>query len=85
MFKSEHHYRDFLAGAVVGGGLGAVTALMMLGNGKDVQKKLLKKYRMYKNQIEHFGETLNGTKSKSRSKKLKGTLRKAASRRRKSR
>ena len=77
MYKTEHHYRDFLAGAVIGGSLGAVTALMMIGNGKDVQKKLLKKYRMYKSQIDRMGEKFHAIKAKARVKKKRTSRAKA--------
>ena len=53
MFDSRHNYKDFLAGAILGGTLGAMTA-MMLGTrkGKKMQKELMGKYKHFSSKAE---------------------------------
>lgn len=63
MFRQEHNYKDFFAGAVLGGTLGAVTALMFTEQGKKMQRDLMHKYHEIGSHLNHY--------QKAASKKLK--------------
>lgn len=77
MFKPDHNYKDFLTGAVLGGTLGAITALMCTEKGKKIQKELIKKYHQVENEIHHFQSQAQKKLSQGKA-TIKKTARKAA-------
>lgn len=54
MFRPEHNYKDFFAGAVLGGTLGAISALMFTEKGKQIQKELMHKYHEFGDHFVHY-------------------------------
>lgn len=56
MFRNEHNYKDFIAGAVLGGTLGAMTALMFTEPGKKLKKDFFHKLQALEKKAEMLGK-----------------------------
>lgn len=78
MFKSDRTSKDFWTGAVLGGALGAISALMFTGKGKKLQKEWLEKYKLLEGNAEHLAKkVLKKAKKVASEKKIKRVAKRA--------
>ena len=76
MFNQSHPYKHFFEGVLLGGGMGAVIALMFTKKGQKIQKNLVDKYHDFEKGIQHL---VNTPEAKALKRKVKAkTLKKLA-------
>ncbi len=79
MFKPRHSFGDFLQGVIVGGSLGAVTALLFgTEKGRKIKKELMHKYKILGRKAVHVRDDLIRAAKSPAAQKIKQRVIKAA-------